>query len=152
MKNYINIIGYIVVIVLTIIIVRNLGFAGSIDAENKIKALNSQIDSLQAHVDCGQLGLHIRSWSTSIGREVDAWLRWGRSQCRTGASCRQANGSRDARDFKGWAWFVGPGCSASQIAGACSMYQRFWPIAFGDQRLQPSLCGFMGQRSWYWRS
>ena len=51
MKNYINIIGYIVVIVLTIIIVRNLGFAGSIDAENKIKALNSQIDSLQAHVD-----------------------------------------------------------------------------------------------------
>ena len=51
MKNYINIIGYILVIVLTIIIVRNLGFAGSIDAENKIKALNYQIDSLQAHVD-----------------------------------------------------------------------------------------------------
>ena len=51
MKNYINIIGYIVVIVITVIIVRNLGFAGSIDAENKIKALNYQIDSLQAHVD-----------------------------------------------------------------------------------------------------
>jgi chromosome segregation ATPase len=51
MKNYINIISYVVVIVLTIIIVRNLGFAGDIDAKNKIKALNHQIDSLQAHVD-----------------------------------------------------------------------------------------------------
>ena len=51
MKNYINIIGYIVVIVITVIIVRNLGFAGSIDAENKIKALNCQIDSLQSCVD-----------------------------------------------------------------------------------------------------
>ena len=37
MKNYINVISYIVVIVLTIIIVRNLGFAGGIDAENKLK-------------------------------------------------------------------------------------------------------------------
>jgi uncharacterized coiled-coil DUF342 family protein len=51
MKNYINIIGYIVAIVLTIVIVKNLGFAGDIDAENKIKALNHQIDSLQLHVD-----------------------------------------------------------------------------------------------------
>ena len=51
MKNYINIIGYIVVIVLTIAIVKHLGFAGGIDAENKIKALNHQIDSLQSHVD-----------------------------------------------------------------------------------------------------
>lgn len=55
MKNYINIIGYIVVIVLTIIIVRNLGFAGDIDAENKIKALNHQIDSLQLHVDSNNI-------------------------------------------------------------------------------------------------
>ena len=51
MKNYLNVINYIVVIVLTIIIVKNLGFAGGIDAENKIKALNHQIDSLQLYVD-----------------------------------------------------------------------------------------------------
>ena len=51
MKNYINIISYIIVIVLTIIIVRNLGFAGSIDAENKIKVLTNKIDSLQANID-----------------------------------------------------------------------------------------------------
>lgn len=55
MKNYINIIGYIVVIVLTVIIVKNLGFAGSIDAENKIKALNYQIDSLQSCVDSNNI-------------------------------------------------------------------------------------------------
>ena len=51
MKNYINIIGYIVAIIFTIVIVKHLGFAGGIDAENKIKALNHQIDSLQLHVD-----------------------------------------------------------------------------------------------------
>ena len=55
MKNSIHIIGYIVAIVLTIIIVKNLGFAGGIDAENKIKALNHQIDSLQLHVDSNNI-------------------------------------------------------------------------------------------------
>jgi len=55
MKNYINIIGYIVAIVFTIVIVKHLGFAGGIDAENKIKALNHQIDSLQAHVDSNNI-------------------------------------------------------------------------------------------------
>jgi chromosome segregation ATPase len=51
MNTYINLLGYILAIVLTIVIVKHLGFAGGIDAENKIKALNHQIDSLQAHVD-----------------------------------------------------------------------------------------------------
>jgi uncharacterized coiled-coil DUF342 family protein len=55
MKNYINIIGYIVAIIFTIVIVKHLGFAGGIDAENKIKALNHQIDSLQLHVDSNNI-------------------------------------------------------------------------------------------------
>ena len=51
MKNSIHIIGYILVIVFTVIIVKNLEFAGGIDAKNKIKALNNKIDSLQANID-----------------------------------------------------------------------------------------------------
>jgi uncharacterized coiled-coil DUF342 family protein len=51
MNTYINLLGYILAIVLTIVIVKHLGFADGIDTENKIKALNHQIDSLQAHVD-----------------------------------------------------------------------------------------------------
>ena len=72
MKNYINIIGYIVVIVLTIIIVRNLGFAGSIDAENKIKALNHQIDSLQLYVDSTKIKIaQLDSIATLYKTKVD---------------------------------------------------------------------------------
>jgi chromosome segregation ATPase len=55
MNTYINLLGYILAIVLTIVIVKHLGFAGGIDAENKIKALNHQIDSLQAHVDSNNI-------------------------------------------------------------------------------------------------
>jgi uncharacterized coiled-coil DUF342 family protein len=51
MNTYINLLGYILAIVLTIVIVKHLGFADGIDTENKIKALNHQIDSLQAHVN-----------------------------------------------------------------------------------------------------
>ena len=51
MKYLYQILSYAVVIIITIVIVKNLKFAGNIDAENKIKALNYQIDSLQAHVD-----------------------------------------------------------------------------------------------------
>ena len=55
MNNYINLIGYILAIVLTIVIIKHLGFAGGIDAENKIKALTHQIDSLQTHVDSNNI-------------------------------------------------------------------------------------------------
>ena len=55
MNTYINLLGYILAIVLTIVIVKHLGFAGGIDAENKIKALTHQIDSLQTHVDSNNI-------------------------------------------------------------------------------------------------
>jgi uncharacterized coiled-coil DUF342 family protein len=72
MKNSIHIIGYIVVIVFTIIIVRNLGFAGDIDAKNKIKALNHQIDSLQAHVDSNNVKIaQLDSLATLYKTKVD---------------------------------------------------------------------------------
>ena len=72
MKNYINVISYIVVIVLTIIIVRNLGFAGGIDAENKIKALNHQIDSLQLYVDSTKIKIaQLDSIATLYKTKVD---------------------------------------------------------------------------------
>lgn len=51
MKIYINLIGYIVVIILTIIIVKYLESTDGVNAENKIKALTHQIDSLQSHVN-----------------------------------------------------------------------------------------------------
>jgi predicted nucleic acid-binding Zn-ribbon protein len=72
MKNYLNVISYIVVIVLTIIIVRNLGFAGGIDAENKIKALNHQIDSLQSYVDSTKIKItQLDSIATLYKTKVD---------------------------------------------------------------------------------
>jgi uncharacterized coiled-coil DUF342 family protein len=72
MKNYINIIGYIVAIVLTIVIVKNLGFAGNIDAENKIKALTHQIDSLQLHVDSNNVKIaQLDSLATLYKTKVD---------------------------------------------------------------------------------
>jgi uncharacterized coiled-coil DUF342 family protein len=72
MKNYINIIGYIVAIVLTIVIVKNLGFADSIDAKNKIKALNYQIDSLQSHVDSNNIKIaQLDSLATLYKTKVD---------------------------------------------------------------------------------
>ena len=55
MKYLYQILSYAVVIIITVIIVKNLKFAGNIDAENKIKALNYQIDSLQAHVDSNNI-------------------------------------------------------------------------------------------------
>jgi uncharacterized coiled-coil DUF342 family protein len=51
MKYIYQILSYAAVIIITVIIVNNLKFAGNIDAENKIEALNAQIDSLQSHVD-----------------------------------------------------------------------------------------------------
>jgi len=72
MKNYINIIGYIVAIVLTIVIVKNLEFANSIDAENKIKTLNHQIDSLQSHVDSNNVKIaQLDSIATLYKTKVD---------------------------------------------------------------------------------
>jgi len=72
MNNYINLIGYIVAIVLTIVIVKHLGFAGDIDAKNKIKALNHQIDSLQAHVDSNNVKIaKLDSLATLYKTKVD---------------------------------------------------------------------------------
>jgi uncharacterized coiled-coil DUF342 family protein len=72
MKNYIHIIGYIIAIVFTVVIVKNLGFAGDTDAENKIKALNHQIDSLQAYVDSNKVRLaQLDSLATLYKTKVD---------------------------------------------------------------------------------
>ena len=74
MKNSIHIIGYIVAIVLTIVIVKNLGFAGGIDAENKIKALTHQIDSLQSHVDSNNVKIaQLDSLTTLYKTKVDVY-------------------------------------------------------------------------------
>ena len=72
MKNSIHIIGYILVIVFTVIIVKNLEFAGGIDAKNKIKALNHQIDSLQSHVDSNNVKIaQLDSLATLYKTKVD---------------------------------------------------------------------------------
>jgi uncharacterized coiled-coil DUF342 family protein len=51
MNNYINLLGYILTIVLTVVIIKYLEPTDNTDTENKIKTLTYQIDSLQTHVD-----------------------------------------------------------------------------------------------------
>jgi uncharacterized coiled-coil DUF342 family protein len=55
MNNYINLLGYMLAIVLTVVIVKHLEFTNNVDAENKIKTLTHQIDSLQLHVDSNNI-------------------------------------------------------------------------------------------------
>ena len=72
MKHIYQILSYAVVIIVTVIVVNNLKFAKNIDLENKIDALNYQIDSLQSHVDSNKVEIaKLDSIATLYKTKVD---------------------------------------------------------------------------------